>query len=193
MLLLLRAEPAPIGGFALAVPQLALDPPERQARGLGPQQALARARHETGVRDEHDRRLEALGAVAGQHADLVARPVGIADQLGRVGAQPVQERLERRRVALLEGERLGQERLDRLDRRRAEAREQALAAAARAQQAGIELERRREVRLAQQLGEALVSFSEPRVLAQAPVQRGVAAVVGELEQVVLARGRRAGS
>ena len=56
----------------------------------------------------------------------------------------------RRRVALLEGERLGEERLDRLGRRRTEPGEQALATAALAEQAGIELERRQKVDLRQQ-------------------------------------------
>ena len=84
----------------------------------------------------------------------------------RVGAQPVQERLHRRRVALLEGERLGEERLDRLGRRRTEPGEQAPAAAALAEQADVELERRQEVDLRQQLAQARVRLGEGRPVAR---------------------------
>ena len=158
VLLLLRHDRGLVCGAARAVPQTAPHAPDRQAVLLGPQQPVPGVRPEGGIRDEHDRGLETLGAVAGQHAHFVTRPVGVADQLRAVGAQPVQERLHGWRMALLEGERLGEKRFDRLGRGRTEPGEQAPAAAALAEQANVELEGRQKVDLRQQLMQALVRW-----------------------------------
>ena len=193
MLLLLRQDRSPVCGAARAVLQTARHPPDRQAVCLGPQQPVPGVRREGGIGDEHDRRLETLGAVAGQHAHLVARPVGVADQLGAVGAQPVQERLHGRWMAVLEGERLGEKRLDRLGRRRTEPGEQALATAALAEQTGVKLEGRQEVDLRQQLVQALVRLCEGRAVArrlQTLVQAGATTIVGELEQRLLGQAEQ---
>ena len=69
-------------------------------------------------------------------------------------------------MALLVGQRLGEERLDRLDRGAAEAADQLAHAAALAEQPAVELERRQVVGLRQQLGEALVRRGEARIVAR---------------------------
>ena len=74
-------------------------------------------------------------------------------------------------MALLVGERLGEERLDRLDRGAAEPADQLAHAAVLAEQPAIELERRQMVGLRQQPGEALVRRGEA-AHRRAPPRRG---------------------
>ena len=69
------------------------------------------------VRQEDDRRLQALGAVHGEDADLVAAAlVEIALHLGLAGGEPVEKALERGLVHALISERQRQELVERIGR-----------------------------------------------------------------------------
>ena len=70
----------------------------------------------TGVGQEHDGRLQALGAVDGQHPDLVTAAFHLALDLRLARFKPVQEAFERRLMFALEIKGKAQERVDRLAR-----------------------------------------------------------------------------
>ena len=94
---------------------------------------------------------------------------------------------------VLEGERLGEERFDRLGRRRTEPGEQALATAALAEQAGVELEGRQKVDLRQQLVQAPYASAKGGAVArrlQTLVEAGATPIVGELEQRLLGQAEQ---
>ena len=87
----------------------------------------------------------------------------------------------------------GRETLDRLGCRRTEPGEQALATAALAEQAGVELEGRQIVDLRQQLVQAPVRLDERRRVArqlQTLVEAGATTVVGEFEQRFLGQAEQ---
>ena len=104
--------------LALRVPLPFLDLPDRQAVVPPEQPFLLQGLGIGRVRQEHDRRFEALRAVHGQNAHLVPTLVGITLDRVAVGAQPVQEALHGRRVRTLVSDGLGKKRLDRQRQRR---------------------------------------------------------------------------
>ncbi len=112
-----------------------------------------------GVGEDDDGGFEALGAVHGHDADGVAGLLGVALELAGVELQPVEEAFEGGGVAALVGQGLAEEGLDGLGGVGAEAGQEALAAAAGAQDVGVELEGRHEVRTAHPAGQALVDGS----------------------------------
>ena len=101
-------------------------------------------RHRIGQKD--DRRFEALGAVHGQDADLVARAGReVALDLGVGGRQPAQKPLQRRHMLALIGERQTEELLDRVFGLGAEAMQQRAASALGAEDFAIKLIGRDEI------------------------------------------------
>ncbi len=108
------------------------DQPERQA-AVDPLQRLHLIGCRGGIGQDHDWRLEPLGAVHGQHAHLAHALVEIALHLGLAGDQPMQEALERGRMVRLEGERRFQELVERILGLRTQPRQQPLPPAQRAQ------------------------------------------------------------
>ena len=113
---------------------------------FGPQQPGSLFRHLKGVGQEHDRGLQSLGPVHRHHPNRV--PFGLFQvslDLNRARFQPVQETLQRRRVVPLEILRQVEEHGDRVLGLAPEAGEQHAASAERAEQPGIELERRHRV------------------------------------------------
>ena len=87
------------------------------------------------------------------------------------------------------GERQCQELVDGIGCLGAEPLQHGLAAAARTQNLGIELERRREIGAGEQRPQPLMHFAQPRMLGRQPAQARpqllLAAVVGQEEQLVL--------
>ena len=79
-------------------------------------------------------RLEALGAMHGHHPHLVARDFHVALHFGIGRAQPGNEALQRRRLALLVVEREVEKLVERVVRLGPEPRQNALAPAAGAEQ-----------------------------------------------------------
>ena len=85
-----------------------------------------------------DRRLEALARVDGQHPDAVALRLEVALDLRLVRLDLGEKAGQRRRLAALVGEREREELVDRVGGVVAEPRDQRLAAAVLAEQAGVE-------------------------------------------------------
>ena len=80
---------------------------QMDARALGP-------RPHAGIRQEHDRRLQALGAMHRHDADLVALLLHVALDLDVGRAHGVDEALQRRRGFPVEAERKVEELIERL-------------------------------------------------------------------------------
>lgn len=116
------------------------------------------------IGEDDDRRLEALRAMDGHDPDFAGTGREVALHLRRRRADMMQEGGERGPVAALVIERGAQESVERVARLRAEPGERAAAAAAGAEQPGIETERSAAPRL---LGE----FGQPRL------DRGIARLV----------------
>ncbi len=157
----------------------------------GPQHARHLGRHLQRVGQEDDRRLQALGAVHRQDAHLVAPAlVEIALHFDVARREPLQKALERGSVPPLIGERCRQQLVERIGGVGTEPRHEFSPAAARAQNFGDELVRRREIGAAQKIAEERVGARENLVLGRAPAQRRpkcrpVAAIVREREQAIL--------
>src|SRR5439155_8546424 len=91
-----------------------------------------------GVGQDHDRRLQALGAMDGHHPHRIARCAWIAHDLHVAARKPVEEALQGRRCLLLELKRAGEQLLDRIASLRAEPVQQLAAAIERNGQYGLE-------------------------------------------------------
>ena len=177
-----RPSPAPAGASSL--------------RGRQAGQAVGEAQHlrrvdavlaHRGVGQDHDRRLEPLGAVHRHHPHLVGALLGAALHLHLVAVDPVEEAGQARRLDLLVGERLVDQRVDAVLGLGPEPRDEPAPAAVTDQHPLDQLERPEEVRLRQQVGE-----ERPRLgpaLRRLPPQRrpeAAVAAVRELEELALA-------
>ena len=80
--------------------------------GVEPRPLIARACARVG--QEHDRRLQAFGAVHRHDADLVALLLHVALDLDVAGAKLIEEALQRGRGIAVEGERAVEKLIDRL-------------------------------------------------------------------------------
>ena len=96
------------------------------------------ARRDGGVGQEHDRRLEALARVDGQHPHAVAFRLEVALDLRLVLLDLGEKAGQRRRFAPLVGQRQREELVDRLGGVVSEPGDQRLATAVLAEEAGVE-------------------------------------------------------
>ena len=152
----------------------------------------ARPRHLESVGQEDDRCLQPFGAVHGHDPHFVAgMTFEVALHLLAPGLDPVQERLERRWMAALEGQRRGQELVERIVRLGTEPRQDAPAALARPKHLGEQLMRPHEVDAGQKLRELARRIREvvvlPRAGAQHVPQALLVPVPGEREQPLLGK------
>ena len=141
-----------------------------------------------GVGQEHDGGFEALGAVHGHDAHLVAAVLHVALHLAVGLAQVGEEAGERRRRVVVVAQRQIEELVDRIGGLRAEAGEQLGAAALAVEDRGEELERRHEVGARapalQRLGGALEARVVAGMVDERLPQRAFAAG-GERQEIVV--------
>ena len=147
-------------------------------------------RQHAGVRQEHDRRLEALGAMHRHDADLVALLLHVALDLDVGRAQRIDEALQRWRRLPVKREREIEKLIERLGGFRPKPRQHALAhlLPILAKQLEEEFVRRREIDAGEPARQTVGGFLVARIvlgLALQHVPQRRVALVSEIEQVVV--------
>ncbi len=164
---------------------------QRLARSRqGEQSRPMRPNVHAGVGQEHDRRLQALGAMHRHDADLVAVLLHVALDLDVAAAQLIDEALQRRRRLAVIGESDVEELIDRLRRLRPEPDEHALThpLTLGAEQLREELVRRQQIRAGEPGAQAPMRLGEARIGACLVLERRpqrMWPLIGEVEQSVV--------